>query len=169
VLCRGPELFVGYRDPRLDAEVLLPDGWMRTGDIGRLDEDGYLTITDRLKDVIIRGGETISSREVEDILLTCPGVADAAAIAVPGPRYGERIGAVVILAPGAALDLDAVRAHFRNAGAARQKPPEHLEIVAGLPRNAVGKVRKAELRAWLSDKGLTRNDVTRAGDPRRSQ
>jgi len=147
ILCRGPETFIGYRDPALDDGVLLPEGWLRTGDIGNLDEDGFLTITDRAKDVIIRGGETISSREVEDILLACPGVADAAAIAVPDPRYGERVGAVVVLTPGAELDLNRVRAHFQAAGAARQKTPEQLEIVPDLPRNAVGKVRKTDLRA----------------------
>jgi len=150
ILCRGPEMFVGYRDPALNEDVLLDGGWLRTGDIGRLDEDGFLTITDRAKDVIIRGGETISSREIEDILLACPGVADAAAIAVPDPRYGERVGAVVVLEPGADLDLERVRAHFQQEGAARQKTPEHLEIVPDLPRNAVGKVRKAELRARLA-------------------
>ena len=72
VVCRGPETFLGYRDAELDADTWLPGGWLRTGDIGNLDADGYLTITDRAKDVIIRGGETISSREVEDVLLTCP-------------------------------------------------------------------------------------------------
>jgi acyl-CoA synthetase (AMP-forming)/AMP-acid ligase II len=150
VLCRGPERFIGYRNGLLDSEVLLADGWMRTGDIGHLDTDGFLTITDRAKDVIIRAGETISSREVEEILSTCPGVGDAAAVAVPDARYGERVGAVVVCAAGAGLDLHQVRAHFEAVGAARHKSPELLYLVTELPRTALGKVRKAELRALLA-------------------
>ncbi|GAB2982160.1 AMP-binding protein [Amycolatopsis acidiphila] len=151
VLSRGPELFAGYRNPELDAVTFAPGGWLRTGDIGRLDEHGYLTITDRIKDVIIRGGETISSREVEDVLLAHPAVADAAAVAAPDPRYGDRVCAYVIPRPGHTLDLAAVREHFRAAGIARQKTPERLELVGELPRTALGKVRKADLRARLRD------------------
>lgn len=146
VQCRGPEQFAGYRDPGLDEGVWTADGWMRTGDIGRLDAEGHLTITDRAKDVIIRGGETISSREVEDVLLGCPGVVDAAAVAVPDPRYGEKVGAVVVVTEGAKVDLQVVQRHFAEVGTARQKTPEYLDVVPDLPRTAVGKVRKAELR-----------------------
>ncbi|CAN5701487.1 AMP-binding protein [soil metagenome] len=162
VVCRGPEQFVGYRDPGLDEDTWLPDRWLRTGDIGNLDAEGYLTITDRAKDVIIRAGETISSREVEDVLLSCPGVADAAVVAVPDGRYGERVGAFVVPGPGGPPDLAAVRAHFAAAGIARQKTPEVLEIRADLPRTPVGKVRKAELRDELRDE-LRRASVTAPG------
>ena len=150
IVSRGPELFVGYTDPALDADAFLPGGWFRTGDIGRLDADGYLTITDRKKDVIIRGGENISSKEVEDILAEHPAVAEAAAVGRPDPQYGERVAVYVRLQRGSTLTLDEVRAHVIAAGVARQKTPEHLELVDELPRSMSGKVRKVDLRARLS-------------------
>jgi acyl-CoA synthetase (AMP-forming)/AMP-acid ligase II len=146
VVTRGPEQFVGYRDPELNDGAFTPDGWFRTGDLGHLDADGRLTITDRIKDVIIRGGETISSNQVEDVLNAHPSVAEGAAVAAPDPRYGDVVGAVVVLRPGAAIDLDDLRAHFASSGLARQKTPERLAIVDALPRTALGKIRKAELR-----------------------
>ena len=149
IVSRGPEQFVGYTDPTLDREAFLPGGWFRTGDIGRLDEDGHLTITDRKKDVIIRGGENIASKEVEDILATHPAVVEAAAVGRPDPQYGERVAAFVQLRPGAALSIDDVRAHFAAAGVARQKTPEHLEFVEEFPRGMSGKVRKVDLRRRL--------------------
>ncbi|MGD9794501.1 MAG: AMP-binding protein, partial [Acidimicrobiia bacterium] len=112
ILSRGPELFIGYRNPALDEVSFLPGGWFRTGDIGRLDEEGYLTITDRKKDVIIRGGENISSKEVEDVLASHPSVFEAAVVAMPDERYGEKVAAFVLLNPGCTLDLDEVRRHF---------------------------------------------------------
>lgn len=146
VATRGPEQFVGYRDPELDDGAFTADGWFRTGDLGHVDADGRLTITDRIKDVIIRGGETISSNQVEDVLHRHPAVAEAAAVAAPDPRYGDVVGAIVVLRPGAALDLDGLRAHFAASGLAPQKTPERLAILDALPRTALGKVRKAELR-----------------------
>lgn len=155
VICRGPETFLGYRDPALDAEAWLLDEsderWLRTGDIGNLDEDGYLTITDRAKDVIIRAGETISSREIEDVLLACPGVVDAAVVAVPDAYYGEKVGAVIVPAPGARPTLESVREHFASSGLAKQKTPEFVELRDELPRTPIGKVRKADLRAELRE------------------
>jgi acyl-CoA synthetase (AMP-forming)/AMP-acid ligase II len=139
-------LFIGYRDPSLDVEAFTADGWFRTGDLGHLDSDGRLTITDRIKDVIIRGGETISSGQVEDVLNTHPAVAEGSAVAAPDPRYGEIVAAVVVLKPGAEIDLDDLRAHFARSGLAKQKTPERLVIVDTFPRTALGKVRKAELR-----------------------
>ncbi|SEG88697.1 Acyl-CoA synthetase (AMP-forming)/AMP-acid ligase II [Thermomonospora echinospora] len=149
ILSRGPELFAGYRDPALNAEAFTTDGWLRTGDVGRMDEDGYLTITDRLKDIIVRGGEKISSKEVEDLLSVHPAVAETVAVAEPDERYGERVCAFVVLRQGCHLDLDAVRDHFAAHGAARQKTPERLMVVEALPRTAAGKVRKHELRGIL--------------------
>jgi acyl-CoA synthetase (AMP-forming)/AMP-acid ligase II len=146
VVVQGPDQFVGYRDSALDADAFTADGWFRTGDLGHLDEQGRLTITDRIKDVIIRGGETISSGQVEDVLTAHPAIAEAAVVAAPHPRYGDVVAAVVVLKPGEALDLDGVRAHFDSSGLAKQKTPERLVIVEALPRTALGKVRKAELR-----------------------
>lgn len=155
VLLQGPDQFVGYRDRRLDAGVFTDDGWMRTGDLGHLDSAGRLTITDRIKDVVIRAGETISSGQVEDVLATHPAVAEGAVVAAPDPRYGELVAAVVVLEPGANLTLADVRAHFESSGLARQKTPERLVVVDALPRTALGKVRKADLRVahFPSDSG----------------
>lgn len=147
ILTRGPELFTGYTDPALNAAAFLPGGWYRTGDVGRIDADGYLTVTDRLKDIIIRGGENISSKEVEDLLITHPAVADVAVIPVPDPALGERVCAVVVARPGFTFDVDQARAHFAAAGAARQKTPEVVVLADELPRTPSGKVRKDVLRA----------------------
>jgi cyclohexanecarboxylate-CoA ligase len=149
ILSRGPELFAGYRDSALDADAFLPGRWFRTGDIGVLDPDGYLTITDRRKDLIIRGGENLSSKLIEDILAEHEAVAQVAVVAAPDPRYGERVCAFVVLRPATALSLNDVRAHFADAGTARHLTPERLEIVDDLPRTATGKVRKHELRQRL--------------------
>jgi acyl-CoA synthetase (AMP-forming)/AMP-acid ligase II len=146
IATRGPELFLGYLDPALNASAFLPGGWYRTGDIGRLDEDGYLLITDRKKDIIIRGGENISSREVEDLLLRMPEIAEAAAVAAPDDRMGEVVRACVVCRPGASVSLDRIRDFFATAGVAKQKTPERLSILDALPRNASGKVLKHELR-----------------------
>ena len=149
VVTRGPDQFVGYHDPALDTDAFTPDGWLRTGDLGYLDGAGRLVITDRIKDVIIRAGETVSSGLVEDVLLTHPSVVEAAAVAAPDPRYGEVVTAVVVLKAGAALTLSELREHFARAGLARQKAPERLVVVDALPRTALGKVIKAELRKTL--------------------
>lgn len=146
IATRGPELFMGYLDTTLNDAAFLPGGWYRTGDIGRLDADGYLLITDRKKDIIIRGGENISSKEVEAVLLGHPAVADAAVVAAPDDRMGEVVRACVVLKPGASLTLDDVRGFFASTGVARQKTPERLTVVAELPRNASGKVLKHVLR-----------------------
>jgi acyl-CoA synthetase (AMP-forming)/AMP-acid ligase II len=147
ILTRGPELFAGYTDPALNAAAFLPGGWFRTGDVGRADPDGYLTVTDRLKDIIIRGGENISAKEVEDLLVTHPAVADVAVIPVPDQALGERVCAVVVARPGQTFDVGQAREHFAAAGAARQKTPEVVVLVDELPRTPSGKVRKDVLRA----------------------
>ncbi|MGL5839310.1 MAG: AMP-binding protein [Sphingorhabdus sp.] len=150
IVSRGPELFLGYTDDALNREAFLPGGWFRTGDVGKLDADGYLTITDRKKDIIIRGGENISSKEVEAVLCMIAEVAESAVVAMPDPVYGERVCAFVRMAPGTeALTLESVKAHFAHASIAKQKTPEHLFIVEDFPRVASGKIRKQELRAQL--------------------
>jgi acyl-CoA synthetase (AMP-forming)/AMP-acid ligase II len=143
----SPESFVAYDDPKANAEAFTADGWFLTGDIGVIDKNGCLTITDRKKDIIIRGGENISSKEVEDVLARHPAVVEAAVVAAPDDVYGERVAAFVVAS--APLTLDDVRAHFEHAGVARQKTPERLELVDDLPRTPAGKVRKPELRALL--------------------
>jgi len=150
IVTRGPELFVGYTDPALTAEAFLPGGWYRTGDVGVLDSDGYLTVTDRLKDVIIRGGENISSKEVEDLLAEHPAVAEAAVIAVPDAALGERVCAVIVTRPGCSFGVEQAREHFAALGVARQKTPELVQVVDELPRTPAGKVQKFVLRRQLS-------------------
>jgi len=149
VCTRGPRLFMGYVDPELDRACFLPGGWYRSGDIGRLDAEGYLTITDRKKDIIIRGGENISSKEVEDILSSAPGVIESAVTAMPDPDMGERVCAFVVLRAGATLTLEDVRGHFAKLGITRQKTPERVILVDDLPRTSSGKVKKVDLRQQL--------------------
>ncbi len=149
LLVRGPEMFTGYLDAALDTDAFVDGGWFRTGDLAVYDGE-YLTIVDRLKDIIIRGGENISAQEVEALLATHADVAEAACVAVPDPVMGERVCAFVIPRDGAALDLDDLRAHLVDAGLARFKLPERLEVRTDLPRTASGKVQKAPLRAELS-------------------
>jgi acyl-CoA synthetase (AMP-forming)/AMP-acid ligase II len=146
IASRGPELFLGYFDSSLNKTAFLPGGWYRTGDIGRLDADGYLLVTDRKKDIIIRGGENISSREVEDILLSHPHITEAAVVAAADARLGEVVLAYVVLSPGASISLAAIQEHFAAAGVAKQKTPERLVVLEVMPRNATGKILKHVLR-----------------------
>lgn len=150
IFSRGPDLCLGYTDDELTAKAFDQDGWYRTGDIGVLDADGYLTITDRTADLIIRGGENISALEVEEVLLAMPAVAEAAVVAAPDQRLGERVAAVLRIRAGAVMpSLAEVRDHFERSGVARQKWPEQLHEVpadADLPRTASGKVQKYLVR-----------------------
>ena len=148
---RGPDLFAGYTDPAL-TEAFDADGWYRSGDVGVLDADGYLTITDRKKDIIIRGGENVSAAEVEELLLRLPGVAEVAVVAAPDPRLGEHGCAFFRVLPGAAApDLAGAAAPPRGAGLARQKWPEELRVLTDFPRTPSGKIVKAELRRRLRE------------------
>jgi acyl-CoA synthetase (AMP-forming)/AMP-acid ligase II len=147
----GPEQFMGYSDPDINAEAFTPDGWFLTGDIGMLDADGFLTVTDRKKDIIIRGGENISSVEVEEIAMRHPAVSEAAAVASADAVYGERVCLFVVTRPGASIDLEEVQRHFAVAGVMKQKTPELLRVVedSDLPRTPSGKVQKRALRDAL--------------------
>lgn len=149
VLARGPRQLLGYDDPELDALAFTGESWFRTGDVGRLDEAGYLTITDRKKDIVIRGGENISAKEVEDVLATHPGVAEVAVCAGPDEVWGERVVAFVRAREGWHLALDDLRDHVLAAGLAPHKAPEQLAVVEDLPRTATGKVLKTALRERL--------------------
>jgi acyl-CoA synthetase (AMP-forming)/AMP-acid ligase II len=153
ILSRGPDLCLGYTDDELTAKAFDADGWYHTGDVGVLDEDGYLTITDRKADVIIRGGENISALEVEEVLLAMPAVAEAVVVSAPDERLGEHVAAVLRIKPGHTMPgIDEVRVHFGRAGVARQKCPEELhEVPQGqdYPRTASGKVQKVLIRAQI--------------------
>ncbi|WP_082958332.1 class I adenylate-forming enzyme family protein [Mycobacterium alsense] len=149
ILTRGPELFTGYTDAG-HTRASVVDGWFATGDVGRLDREGYLTVTDRKKDIIVRGGENISSKEVEDVVSSHPAVAEAAALGAPDRRYGERVCVFVVVKPGQRFDVAEAADHFQRCGLARQKTPERVVIVDELPRTASGKVQKHLLRQQLS-------------------
>lgn len=142
----GPQLCVGYLDPALNA-AFTADGFFRTGDLAVADGEGFIRITGRRKDIIIRKGENLSAKGIEDDLAAHPAVAEVAVIGVPDARSGERVCACVVLKPGAALSLADLRAFMQARGVMMQKIPEQLELIAELPRNATGKVRKDALRA----------------------
>jgi len=146
---RGPDQFLGYMDPAMDADVFSDDGWFRTGDIGVMDADGYITITDRKKDIIIRGGENISAREVEEVLARHPKVQEAAATSTSDAKYGEKVCAFIILAGDERITLQEVQEHFKAEGIAKQKTPERIEFVEAFPRTLQGKVKKYELKRRL--------------------
>jgi cyclohexanecarboxylate-CoA ligase len=151
ILSRGPELFAGYTDAR-HTRASVVDGWFSTGDVGRLDRDGYLTITDRKKDIIVRGGENISSKEVEDVVSSHPAIAEAAALGAPDDEYGERVCVFVVIHPGRQFGVREAADHFQQCGLARQKTPERIVVVDELPRTASGKVQKHLLREQLKQR-----------------
>ncbi|HEY3239433.1 MAG TPA: AMP-binding protein [Acidimicrobiia bacterium] len=145
----GVSLMLGYHNrPEETAQALGADGWLRTGDIGRLDEDGYLTFVDRGKDMIKRAGENVSASEVEMVVGEFPGVAEVAVVGRADPVRDEAVVAFVVPVPGAGLDTAALDAHCR-AGLARFKVPEEYRVVEALPRTSIGKVEKKTLRAQL--------------------
>ena len=150
ILARGPECFLGYRDPASNDEAFTPDGWFRTGDLGTLDAAGYLHITGRRKDIIIRKGENISARELEDLLAAHPAVAEVAVVGVPDAAAGEIACAVLRVRPGTrAPSLAEVAEHLTARGLSQRKVPERLEVVEDFPRTASGKIVKRTLRERL--------------------
>src|ERR1700704_551549 len=147
---RGPDCFPGYTDPTLTKECFDAGGWYVTGDVGVLDDDGYLSIVDRKKDIIIRGGENVSALEIEELVLRLPGVAEVAGVAAPDGRLGERACAFVRPLPGRDVPtVDAVRDHLDAAGLARQKWPEEIRAIEEFPRTPSGKIQKFALRDRL--------------------
>ena len=141
---------LGYVNRQLDAEVFDEDGFLRTGDLGIVDADGFVRITGRLKDVVIRNGENVATAEVEDLLRAHPDVTDAAVIGLPDERTGERVCAVVELTSQAKpLNVELVGVYLEDAGLRRIAWPEQIEIVTSLPRNAAGKIDKAALKQAL--------------------
>ncbi len=143
---KGPQVINGYLDPTLDADAFDEYGYFRSGDLGVVDAEGYVTITGRLKDVIIRHGENISAKEVEDLLYTHPAVADVAVIGLPDPATGERACAVVAVKEGQSLTFEDMVAFLRDNQLRTQAIPEQLELVAVVPRNPAGKILKHTLR-----------------------
>jgi acyl-CoA synthetase (AMP-forming)/AMP-acid ligase II len=149
ILIRSPQVMAGYwEEPEATAAALV-DGWMHTGDIGRFDAEGNLAIVDRKKDVILTGGENVSSLEVEQVLHEIPEVGEVAVVAVPDPEWGENVCAVVVPHAGATVDPDALVAAAR-ARLAGFKVPRHVVVVDELPKNSTGKIVKQELRTWLA-------------------
>src|SRR5690242_6114851 len=147
LLVRGPNVFTGYWNrPEETASSFVDGGWFRTGVVVRVDADGWTYIVDRVKDMIISGGENIYPAEVEAVINQLPEVEDCAVVAVPDQRWGE-VGLVfVVLRPGADLDAEALRTRL-DGRLARYKIPRHVRFVVDLPRTATGKVRRADLRA----------------------
>ena len=160
ILVRGPEQFLGYVHPEDNVGAFDEDGYFRTGDLGRRAHGRYLVITGRNKDIIIRSGENISPKEVEDVLATHAAVADVAIVAMASRETGEKGCAFVVLRPGQTIDLAEIRRFLARAGLARQKCPEHLVIVDELPRVPSGKVSKDVLRARAKA-------IAEAGEPAR--
>lgn len=147
---RGPEAFIGYlgeSTPALD-----PDGWFETGDLASVDSDGFIRIAGRTKDIIIRGGENISVKEIEDLLYAHPDIADVAIVAIPDPRLVERACAVVVPVAGASLTLPALANYLNRFHLAKHKYPERLELVDSLPRTPTGKVQKYVLRQLVHER-----------------
>jgi len=157
VRVRGPMVCRGYTDPELSIESFDAEGFFRTGDVGHIRPDGHVVLTGRLKDIIIRKGENISAKEIEDLLYTHAKVGDVAVIGLPDTERGERVCAVVETAPGAdALTFDEMVDHLQDAGLMKQKIPEQLEVVDALPRNnTLNKVLKYKLREEFADRSFS--------------
>ena len=150
LLVRGPQVFQGYWGrPDETAAVLLEGGWLRTGDIVKVSEDGFVSVVDRVKELIITGGFNVSPSEVEDVLLLHPDVAEAAVVGVPRPSGGEDVTAAVVLEPGAVFDDTALR-EFCRTHLTPYKVPRRIVEVDGLPRSQIGKVLRREVRAQLT-------------------
>jgi fatty-acyl-CoA synthase len=155
LLVRGPNVMKGYwNNPAATAAAFSAGGWLRTGDVAVADEDGYFWIVDRVKDVVITGGENVYPAEVENVLYDHPAIAEVAVVGLPDPRWGETVVAVVVPRPGDIVSLEQLR-EFAGDRLARYKLPTRLELVAELPRTASGKVLKYRLRQRLA----------RGGDP----
>ncbi|MDW3215261.1 MAG: class I adenylate-forming enzyme family protein [Ilumatobacteraceae bacterium] len=155
ICARGPHRMSGYVDASLDEAVFDADGFFHTGDLGHLDPDGFLVVTGRLKDVIVRKGENISAREVEELIFSHPDVADVAVVGLPDGERGELVCAAVTVVAGRSVDFDRIVSHLRDLEVMSQKFPERVVVVDELPRNDSGKIVKSELRDRLVDRGGT--------------
>ncbi len=152
IAVKGPKIFVGYRDPSLNEDSFDSEGWFYTGDLGRLSPDGYLQITGRKKDIIIRGGENISVKEIEDLLHLHPHIETASAVAMPDVRLGEKVCAYVKLKKEKSLTFDELINFLVEHRLSKQKLPERLEVIEDFPLTASGKIKKNELRKDIAGK-----------------
>ncbi|OBB72982.1 AMP-binding protein [Mycobacterium sp. 852014-52144_SCH5372336] len=150
IRARGPQMLVGYLHPEDETDAFDGDGYFRTGDLGRWVDDGFLVVTGRAKDIIIRNGENISPKEIEDILIGHPGVAEIAVVGVPDERTGERACAVVVATDQPTPDVAGMRTLLEEHGVARFKAPEQVVVWEALPKNDAGKVLKHRIRAALT-------------------
>jgi acyl-CoA synthetase (AMP-forming)/AMP-acid ligase II len=154
---KGPQVISGYLDPSLDADAFDDEGFFRSGDLGIVDAEGYVTITGRLKDIIIRNGENISAKEVEDLLYSHPAVADVAVIGLPDAKTGERACAVVAINEDQTFTLDDMVTFLKERDLRVQAIPEQLELVPTVPRNPAGKILKHKLREEFAPSSNTRS------------
>jgi acyl-CoA synthetase (AMP-forming)/AMP-acid ligase II len=150
IRARGPQMLVGYLHPEDETESFDEDGYFRTGDLGRWLDDEYLVVTGRAKDIIIRNGENISPKEVEDILVGHPGIAEIAVVGLPDERTGERACAVIVPADQHPPDVAGLRDLLMDHGVAKFKVPEQVVVWDALPKNDAGKVLKHQIRATLT-------------------
>ncbi len=152
IVVRGPALMLGYKDEEQTRQAMTPDGYFQTGDIGHLTPEDAIVITDRKKDIIIRGGENLSAREIEDTLYGHPDVAEVAVVAMPHERLGEGVCAWIVPRAGQEVSVEGLRPFLDENGVAKQKWPERVELVDELPKTASGKVRKDVLRTRIREK-----------------
>jgi acyl-CoA synthetase (AMP-forming)/AMP-acid ligase II len=145
IIARGPQLMGGYWERSAETAEALRDGWLHTGDVGRIDDEGYLFVEDRIKDLVISGGENVFPRAVEEVLHAHPEVVEAAVIGVPDERWGEAVKAVIVLRPGARCSEQEIIAFCRPRLGGFERP-QSVDFVASLPRTATGKVLKRVLR-----------------------
>jgi len=168
ICARGPALFLGYADAAQTAESFDAQGFFHTGDVGRVTPQGAVVITGRKKDLINRGGEKVSAKEVEDLVHAHPAVQEAAVVSMPHPRLGETVCAYVIAKPGESVTLDALLRVAEAAGVAKQKHPERLVLIDQLPRTASGKIRKDRLREDIRERLRLERDGAQSSSGRGS-
>jgi cyclohexanecarboxylate-CoA ligase len=165
IVVRGPECFVGYLNSALNKKYFDEDGWFHTGDLGRVDEEGYVEVTGRKKDIIIRGGENISAKELEDVLFTHPNINEVAVVGMPDPVMQERACAYVVPKPGESIGFEEMISFLERKKMAKQKYPERLELVNAFPTTSSGKVQKFILRQDIRGK-LKKEGEGRCGNER---
>lgn len=150
VVVRGPNIAKGYLNRPEETAQAFRDGWFHTGDVGRIDDDGFIFLMDRKKDMVVTGGENVYTSEVEAVLYQHPGVHEAAVVGIPDPKFGEALFAVIVPAPGMALDQNSIMQHCEGK-IGRYKIPRKMEFVEEMPKSAMGKILKAELRRIYSE------------------